>query len=48
LSDFILIELLIGHGKDHFAEASDREMKKLVDNLIPRNMKKSTKYAGTI
>jgi len=31
-----------------FAEASDGEMKKLVDNSIPRNTKKSTKYAGTI
>ena len=34
--------------KKHFAEAIDREIKKLVDNPIPRNTKKSTKYAGKI
>ena len=33
---------------NRFAEASDGEIKKLVDNSVPRNMKKSTKYAGTI
>mgnify|MGYP007058294534 CR=1 FL=1 len=31
-----------------FAEASDGEIKKLVDNSVQRNTKKSTKYAGTI
>jgi len=31
-----------------FAEASDRKMKKLVDNSAQRNTKKSTTYAETI
>jgi len=31
-----------------FAEASDGEIKNLVENSAQRNMKKSTKYAGTI
>ena len=31
-----------------FSEASDREIKKLVDNSEQRNTKKSTKCAGTI
>ena len=31
-----------------FAEASDGEIKKLVDNSALRNTKKSTKYTGTI
>ena len=31
-----------------FAEASDGEIKKLVDNSAQRNTQKSTKYAGTI
>ena len=44
-------KLLIGHEKQtkkHFAEASDGEIKKPVDNSVPRNTKKSTGYAGTI
>ena len=43
-------KLLIGHGKQKtgFAEASDGEIKKLADISVPRNMKQSTKYAGTI
>ena len=43
--------IIIGHGKQNkkrFAEASDGEGKKLVDNSVPRNTKKSTKYAGMI
>ena len=31
-----------------FAQASHREIKRLVDNSVQRNTKKSTKYAGTI
>ena len=31
-----------------FVEASDGEIKKLVNNSTQRNMKKSTKYVGTI
>ena len=34
--------------KIFFAEASDTEMKKLVDNSAQRNMKKSAKYTGMI
>ena len=34
--------------KIFFAEASDTEIKKLVDNSAQRNMKKSAKYTGTI
>ena len=34
--------------KNRFVEASDGEIKKLVDNSVPRNAKKSTKYEGTI
>ena len=33
--------------KKRLAEASDGEIKELVDNYLPRNSKKSTKYAGT-
>ena len=46
----VQVELLIGHGKQgkkRLAEASDGEIKKLVDNYLPRNTNKSTKYAGT-
>ncbi|WP_299529719.1 hypothetical protein [Ulvibacterium sp.] len=31
-----------------FTETSDGEIKKLVDNSVQRNTKKSTKYEGTI
>ena len=31
-----------------FAEASEGEIKRLVNNSVQRNTKKSTKYAGTI
>ena len=34
--------------KKHFAEASDGEIKKLVDDSVPRNTGKSAKFAGTI
>ena len=34
--------------KTFFAEASDGEIKKLVENSTQRNTKKSTKYTGTI
>ena len=38
-------KLLIGHEKKkRFAEATDREIKKLVDSSVPRNAKNSTKY----
>jgi len=40
---------LFGHGKQKnafFAEASDGEIKKPVDNSAQRNTKKSTKYTG--
>jgi len=45
-------KLLIGQGKpkrDFLHKPWPvTDKKKLVDNSIPRNMKKSTKYAGTI
>ena len=34
--------------KKLFAETSDGEIKKLIDNSLSRNTKNSTKYAGTI
>ena len=34
--------------KNSFAEASDGEIKRLVDNFLQKNTKKSTEYAGTI
>ena len=34
--------------KENVLQASDGEAKKLVDNYVARNTKKSTKYAGTI
>ena len=40
--------LVMENQKIFFAEASDTEMKKLVDNSAQRNMKKSAKYTGTI
>ena len=33
---------------NRFAEASDGEIKKLVENSVPRNTKKCTKYAVNV
>ena len=34
--------------KKHFADASDGEIKKLVNNSVPKNTKESTKYVVNI
>ena len=42
------IALLKPKIKNNFAEATEGEIKKLVENSVPRNTKKSTKYSRRI
>ena len=40
-----LIIILGMESKRHFVEASDKQIEKLVENSVPRNMKKKSKNA---